>query len=292
MAGPADAGKRAQSDSPPHLRGIAGLRASAKKRRRRASPPTISARLAGRVTLQAHASGEIIARIGGYSVGLGAFSAAAADRAQDLRIGLPLASFASGRRSTDKEIDLLVRRLAAHGLLEYRLGPAANDGGDQVVIEPQVADYWPQAPRLGETEVLVLSRFAYMRRRGDEMVLESPRAGALFRICNPQIATAIAMLATPWSIKQLRRRDDFPGVEILALLVDCHILFRIDAAGRSDLRSAEGDGNLVVWDFHDLLFHARSTEGRHVNPVGGTYPHAGRVPAPPAVRPPWPGQKI
>ena len=51
----------------------------------------------------------------------------------------------------------------------------------QVVIEPQVPDYWPRTPPLGNTDVLVLSRFAYMRRRGNEMVLESPRAGALFQ---------------------------------------------------------------------------------------------------------------
>jgi len=266
------------------------LRARGTKRGRRAPPPTVSARLARRVTLEAHASGNIIACFEGNSLDLGAFSTAAADRAQELRIGLPLASFASGRRTTDKEVDLLVRRLAGHGLLQYRLGHSPDD--DQVVIEPQVADYWPRTPLLGETEVLVLSRFAYMRRRGNEMVLESPRAGALFRIFHPGIAAALAVLATPQQIKQLRRQDDFPGVELLALLVDCNILFKIEAAGRPDLRSAEGDGDLVLWDFHDLLFHTRSTEGRHANPVGGTYPHAGVVPPPPAVRPRWPGQKI
>jgi SagB-type dehydrogenase family enzyme len=266
------------------------LRARGTKRGRRAPPPAVSARLAAGVTLEAHASGNIVACFGGNAVDLGAFSAAAADRAQDLRIGLPLASFASGRRNTDREVDLLVRRLAGHGLLQYRLGRAPDD--DEVVIEPQVADYWPRTPPLGETEVLVLSRFAYMRRRGSEMVLESPRAGALFKICNPKIATAIAMLTTPQQIKQLRRQESFPGVEILALLVDCQILFKADASGGSDARLGEDDGNLVLWDFHDLLFHSRSTEGRHANPVGGTYPHAGRVPAPPAVRPPWPGKKV
>ena len=147
---------------------------------------------------------------------------------------------------------------------------------DQVVIEPQVADYWPATPRLDNADVLVLSRFAYMRRRGKEMVLESPRAGALFKICNPRIATAIAMLSTPQQIKRLRRQDGFPGLELLALLVDCQILFKIDAGSNSGLRPAEGDHNLVLWDFHDLLFHARSTEGRHANPLGGVYPSCRR----------------
>jgi len=181
--------------------------------------------------------------------------------------------------------------LAAHGLLEYRLGGSRN-GEDQVVIEPQVPDYWPRMPQLDDADILVLSRFAYMRRRANEMVLESPRAGALFKICNPKIAAALAMLSAPQQIKRLRRQDGFPGVELLALLVDCQILFKINTAGEDGLRPAEGDDNLVVWDFHDLLFHTRSTEGRHANPLGGLYPYVGVMTPPPAVRPCWPGKKI
>ena len=122
--------------------------------------PGLSARLNRHVTLEAQADGKIAACFGGDSVSLGTFSAGAAKRVQDLRQGLPLASLASGKRNSDKEIDLLVRRLARHGLLEYRLPGSQNDE-DQVVIEPQLADYWPQAPRLGEADVIVLSRFAY-----------------------------------------------------------------------------------------------------------------------------------
>jgi SagB-type dehydrogenase family enzyme len=265
------------------------LRAPGIKRGRRAAAPTVSARLSDHVALEADANGKIVAWFEGYSVGLGTFSAGAADRAQDLRMGLPLASFTSGRRNIDKEIDVLVRRLARHGLLEYRL---SRDDEDQVVIEPQAGDYWPQTPTLGDADVLVLSRFAYLRRRGNEMVLESPRAGALFKICDPKIASAIAILATPQQIKQLRRKDGFPGVELLALLVDCQILFKIDAAGDSGLRSTEGNHDLVLWDFHDLLFHTRSTEGRHANPLGGLYQYADVMPPLPAVRPRWPGKKI
>ncbi len=267
------------------------MSAPERKKGRRATPPTVSARLASRVTLEAHGGGKIVAFVDGYSVDLGTFSAATGNRAQNLRIGLPLVLFSSGGRKIDKEIDLLVRRLTWHRLVEFCLGRSSGQD-EQVVIEPQVADYWPTAPLLGDADVLVLSRFAYMRRHGNELVLESPRAGALFRICNPNIATALAALSAPRSIKQLRRLDSFPGVELLALLVDGQILLKADVADGKDPRLAEGDGNLVVWDFHDLLFHTRSTEGRHANPLGGFYPYAGVVPVPPAVRAPWPGKPI
>ena len=114
-------------------------------------------------------------------------------------------------------------------------------------------------------------------------------AGALFKICDPKIAVALALLSTPQQIKQFRRQKDFPGLELLALLVDCQILFK--AAG-DGLRPAEGDDALVLWDFHDLVFHARSTEGRHANPLGGAYPYADTIAALPAVRASWPGTRI
>jgi SagB-type dehydrogenase family enzyme len=264
------------------------VRAPRKKGGRRTAV-TLSARLLSHITLQAQAGGDIVARFDDVSLGLGKFSAAAAERAKQLRAGLPLSAFASGSRETDKEVHVLVRRLAGRGLIEYRLGRSQDQ--DIVVIEPQLPDYWPQLPQLGNADTLVLSRFAYMRRRADEMVLESPRAGALFKIGDPKIAAALALLATPQQIKQFRRQQNFPGLELLALLVDCQILFKIDADG-DGLRPAEGDDSLVLWDFHDLLFHARSTEGRHANPLGGAYPYADAIAPLPAVRASWPGKKI
>ena len=251
----------------------------------------LSARLLGHVTLEARMGGDVVAGVDDFSFGLGKLSAGAVERAQELRAGLPLREFASPSRNIDKEIHLLVQRLAARGLVEYRLG-RSRGSADQVVIEPQLPDYWPQMPKLRETDALVLSRFAYMRRRADETVLESPRAGALFKICDPKIAAVLATLSTPQKIKDIRRQAGFPGLDLLALLVDCQMLFKVDAAKDKGLRSTEGDDNLVLWDFHDLLFHARSTEGRHANPVGGLYPYVGVIEPRPAVRPNWPGEKI
>jgi SagB-type dehydrogenase family enzyme len=264
------------------------LRAPGKKRSSRNAPLTISVRLNGRIVLQARADGGILACFDGHSVSMGKFSIDTAKRAQDLRSGLPLASVARGRGAADRELALLVRRLAERGLLEYSLG---TSGRDQVVIEPQMADYWPRTPKLAASQTLVLSRFAYLRRRGDEMVLESPRAGALFRISDPEIAAGLGMLCTPQKISTCRRHHGFPGLELLSLLVDCNVLLKTGAAGNR-LRLSEGDENLVLWDFHDLLFHARSTEGRQANPLGGLYPYADLIRPPAAVRPRWPGKQV
>jgi SagB-type dehydrogenase family enzyme len=262
------------------------VRAPRKKSGRRAAV-TLSARVLSHITLQAQAGGDIVARFDDVALGLGKFSAEAAERAKRLHVGLPLSTFASGNREIDKEVLVLVRRLAGRGLIEYRLGRTQSE--DLVVIEPQLPDYWPRLPQLDNADTLVLSRFAYMRRRANEMVLESPRAGALFKICDPRIAATLALLVTPQQIKQFHRQKNFPGLELLALLVDCQILFKTDGDG---LRPSEGDDALALWDFHDLVFHARSTEGRHANPLGGAYPYADTIAPLPAVRPPWPGTRI
>src|SRR6202011_1810781 len=109
----------------------------------------------------------------------------------------------------------------------YHLGPSG--GQDLVTIEPQTSGFWPQIAKLGNNDTIVLSRFAYLRRRGSDLVLESPRAPALLRICDPAIAGAIIKLTTPQKIGKLRREKDFVGVALLGLLVESEFLFQVDA---------------------------------------------------------------
>ena len=211
IARPATFGRRTQSAPSPDLMVLQACAHPEIKRRRRAAPATLFVRLGSNITLEVRSDGEIAACFYGHSVNLGKFSAG---RCAIARRSCALVCHSVHSRpaieTVDKEIQVLAQRLAKHGLLEYRLG-RSRKGDDLVVIEPQLPDYWPRMPLLRNTDTLVLSRFAYMRRRGNEMVLESPRAGALFRICDPKVATALALLSTPQQIKQLRRQDSFPG---------------------------------------------------------------------------------
>ena len=260
------------------------------KNQGRKTTPVIAARLSDHVTLEGQADGNVVARFEGYAQGLGKFTPATIKRLSELRTGLPLVSISRGRAG-DKEINLLVQRLARSGLLEYRLGPARGVQ-DSVVIEPQIADYSPQISKIGNTDTIALSRFAYLRRRGTEMVLESPRAGALFRITDPKMAAALVTLSKPQKISRYRKERGFPGLEFLGLLMDCQILFKLRDGDSDGLRPSEGDPSLVLWDFHDFLFHTHSTEGRQANPIGGLYSYSDLMAPLPAVRPPWPGKTI
>jgi len=265
--------------------------AATAKRSQGTAPSLLLVRLNPRVALEAQADGSTAANVDGYPEPLGKFSAAAAKRAKGLRKGLQLSSLSSEGDEIERDVARLVRQLARRGLVEYCLR-STQDTKDLAVIEPQTPDYWPQVQKLSDATMIALSRFAYLRRRGTEMVLESPRAAAVFRICDPWIASLLTMLVTPQPIGRIRRRNDYPGPALLALLLDCQILFTVEAPKRDTLRQVEGDDALVLWDFHDLLFHARSTEGRQANPLGGLYPHAGVISPLPAIRPAWPGTTV
>ena len=265
------------------------MRAPRKKPARKIAP-LIAVRLNRQISPQMQSDGSFAASVDGNPVNLGHLSPAAMERARGLTDGLPLASFA-GRSAVAREVDGLVHRLARHGLVEYSL-LLPRDAQAVVVIEPQIPEYWPHRAKLGEGDTVVLSRFASLRRRGDEMVLESPRAAALFRIGDPAIVATLATLSRPRKISGLRRHAAAFNLDLLELLLDSRFLLKLDAKNGGGLRLDEGDGNLVLWDFHDLMFHTRSTEGRHADPVGSTFAYANVVSPLPAVRRPWPGQKI
>jgi hypothetical protein len=60
---------------------------------------------------------------------------------------------------------------------------------------------------------------------------------------------------------------------------------------RQSAARSRGDGDLVLWDFHDLLFHTAAPMDGTPIPSGGLYAHADLAAPPPAVRPSWPGRR-
>ena len=121
----------------------------------RKSAPVIVVRLNRPLSPQIQSDGSIAASVDGNFVNLGHLSPAAMERARGLTDGLSLA-FLAGKSAIAREVDGLVRRLGRHGLLEYRLG-FPGDAQAIAVIEPQVAEYWPQRVTLRESDTVVLS---------------------------------------------------------------------------------------------------------------------------------------
>jgi oxazoline/thiazoline dehydrogenase len=176
-----------------------------------------------------------------------------------------------------------LERLTRRGLLCY----AAQAGKTRLATLAAVSPLFTSRP----THVVagrryVLSRFAYLRREGTEAVLESPLAHARIILNDCRAAALVGALAAPATAAELAERVGGLGVDavasVLALLQRAGVL---GEAGTEDQVLA-----LQSWEFHDLLFHARTRRGRFDAPYGATYRLADRLAPPPALKPAMAGQ--
>jgi SagB-type dehydrogenase family enzyme len=113
-----------------------------------------------------------------------------------------------------------------------------------------------------------LSRVAYLH----DGTLESPLSR--YRIVLHDVAAAAVVGAL--SVGGPLPAAELPSETVLEL-VDL-----IRAAGLADDPEDEA---VALWDFHDLVFHARSRSGRHDHPFGGMYRHAETHAPVPAIAP-------
>ncbi len=122
---------------------------------------------------------------------------------------------------------------------------------------------------------MTLSRFAYARREGADLVLESPE-------------TPCRAILTGAGTEYLRR-----VVEPSSLTPagdPLHVLF-----WRAGFLESIGDaesGDRATWEFHDRMFHVASRGGRDAIPLGGTYRFTDRFAAPPAIKPPMSAESV
>jgi hypothetical protein len=120
------------------------------------------------------------------------------------------------------------------------------------------------------------------------MVLESPCAHARLVLESPRALALIGAMATPVSVDDLTGRvDGLPAGAATSLVGLLTCAGMLQGRGPGD----ESPG-LRAWEFHDLLFHARSRRGRSDAAFGATYrPEAGPDP-PPAFPDEGPGVSI
>ncbi len=139
----------------------------------------------------------------------------------------------------------------------------------------------------------VLSRFAWVQRRGDVLALESPLSPARIVLHDPRAAALVHALAQPGTAAEVGGRvAGLPAEAVTPLLGLLAHAGAACAVGDDGATAEDADPALRCWQFHDLLFHARSRQGRHDGPVGATYPLAGRLDPPPALRPETAGAGI
>ena len=175
--------------------------------------------------------------------------------------GVDVSALAEIRAALRARLEPLVARTVVAG--GRRLATAVPMAPDAVLR--------PATP----VDAVRLAPFAYLRRPRDEVcaVLESPVARYRVLLHDASAAAAVGALSAG---------DAGPAKRYG--LVDLLL-----ATGLAAAEDAPEDPTLALWDFHDLVFHARSRLGRHDAPFGGVFRHLETHPPLPAVAPPLPG---
>jgi SagB-type dehydrogenase family enzyme len=173
-----------------------------------------------------------------------------------------------------------LQRLASRGLLTRSVFAADERLASLVPISPAFR-FEPAGVWIGPDQRLQLCRFAYVRRDGAGLVLESPRSHARLVLDDPRALALLGALARPGTAEEIEGRSSaLPAgarAPLLGLLAVANML-----------QEAGPDGEplpLRCWEFHDLLFHARSRKGRSDAPSGATYRPDLALDPPPAFRP-------
>lgn len=128
-----------------------------------------------------------------------------------------------------------------------------------------------------------LSRFAYLHQVEGQMVLESPLSKAKVILPDWRGVAIVAKLSQPQSCSTLV--SEIPSItpeiaqQFLSLLLATQMLSQ-------ETDKEVENATLAQWDFHDLLFHTRSRQGRYANPTGATYRFLGKIEPQPVVKQP------
>ena len=123
-----------------------------------------------------------------------------------------------------------------------------------------------------------------MRQENGAFVLETPRGYAKVTLLAEPAFALLAALAAPRSCQDLAAQlnlDEKIVYEFVNLLANAGALVAVQPGEPSEETTAAG---LAMWDFHDLLFHARSRQGRHNYGYGGTSRFQGKYPPLPVVK--------
>ncbi len=158
-------------------------------------------------------------------------------------------------------------------ILETVLVEIAPFGTKQVMPEPPATN-----------RTYALSRFAYIHSQAGQMVLESPLADCRVILHDRRSSAILHALSAPQTLTQLSNQfTDIPQPILLTLLswlLGANFLTIVDSDGIEQEKLS-----LQLWEFHDLLFHARSRLGRHNYPYGKSDIYLDKIQPLPAVKP-------
>ncbi|NEP44142.1 MAG: SagB/ThcOx family dehydrogenase [Okeania sp. SIO2H7] len=130
-----------------------------------------------------------------------------------------------------------------------------------------------------------LSRFAYCHQQDSQFVVESPLFPGKVILKDWRGAALINELSQEKTAEELTKISGI-SIEIAEMFVKLLLGAKMVAAADENGNYFEEENETFrQWEFHDLLFHYRTRQGRHDYPLGKTQRFLGKLEPPPAVKP-------
>lgn len=176
----------------------------------------------------------------------------------------PVSEESAPAERTAREHTLLEERIADRGRYadgrSRQITVTDHDGSLLLVIEPITAgalEWHPGA--LASDDPIRLSRFAYLRRDGADIVLGTPRSRVTGVIRDERVAAFIAGLGVARRPSSLADRCGL-APDACRRLADALHAVRLVTGPEPDCE--EDETIPQTWEFHDLLFHERTRRPR------------------------------
>lgn len=164
-----------------------------------------------------------------------------------------------------------------------------------VPVSPRGLFEPPEPAVLTPRRLIRLSRFAFVRERGDELLLESPLAHhhvVLHRPLASWVVGSLGRLTTTTEVAHSANLAEPLVVDVVGYLVGAGMVLLGDEGDEAPEFGEETDPALATWAPHDLLFHSRSRLGRHDNAAGAAFNHIKTMRPLPVVKPAPPGRRF
>jgi SagB-type dehydrogenase family enzyme len=149
-----------------------------------------------------------------------------------------------------------------------------------VPVSPRGIFDLPDQAVLTDSHPIRLSRFAFIREKEDELLLESPLAHHHVVLHRPLASWVVGSLGRATTSTEVARGANLSRplvLEIVAYLAGAGMVLLGEENGNGDENGGaptfaeDADPALLTWSPHDLLFHSRSRLGRHDNPAGAAF---------------------
>lgn len=142
----------------------------------------------------------------------------------------------------------------------------------------------------GPTCRVMLSRFAFVRRDGDRLVLDSPMAPGPIELVDAATMRVVAALGTPHAVAQLASEVREAWVPLFTSLL--HSVGLLTEVAEDGTSPEERERDVALWEFQDLLLHSSYRTTRRDRLVGATYRWRGTFDPLPALPPALTAERI